>query len=170
VHVVLVGLMGSGKSTVGGPLAARLGWPLRDSDVEIGAARGCSVRELAARLGADAMHEIEADQLLSALGDRASSVITPAASTVDRETCRRALRAAFTVWLDAPVDVLAARFASGPHRPDFGRPVPELLADQLARRGPFYAEVATLTVDATRAATDLVEEIVAALGPASNPA
>jgi hypothetical protein len=66
-HVAVVGLMGSGKSTIGRRLAASLGWPMRDSDVEIEAARGRTVRQLRDELGVDGLHEIEAGQLLAAL-------------------------------------------------------------------------------------------------------
>ena len=68
-HVVLVGLMGAGKTTVGRRLAARLGWPWHDSDADIEAATGMTVRELRDRDGVDAMHDLEAAQLLQALAE-----------------------------------------------------------------------------------------------------
>ncbi len=66
-HVVLVGLMGAGKTTVGRRLAARLGWPWHDSDADIEAATGLTVRDLRERDGVEAMHDLEAAQLLHAL-------------------------------------------------------------------------------------------------------
>ena len=149
-HLVLMGLMASGKSAVGAVLARRLGRSLLDSDVEIERSMGCTVRELAERIGPDAMHDAEATQLLDALAQPTSAVITPAASTIERADCRAALRAhgADLVWLRVPVAVLAARFTSGPHRPDFGRPVAELLDEQMARRGPLFVAAARLVIDA----------------------
>src|SRR5215208_4289943 len=77
-HVVVVGLMGSGKTTVGRALADRLGWPFRDSDPEIQAVTGRTVRELRDDLGVDAMHDLEADQLLDALAAPGPAVVAPA--------------------------------------------------------------------------------------------
>ncbi|HEY4752428.1 MAG TPA: shikimate kinase, partial [Candidatus Limnocylindrales bacterium] len=66
-HVVLLGTMGSGKTTVGRLLAERLGRPLRDSDPEIEAATGYTAREIRDRDGPDALHDLEARLLLSTL-------------------------------------------------------------------------------------------------------
>ena len=66
-HIVLMGLMGTGKTTTGRVLAGRLDWPMRDSDEAIEAATGRSVRELRDEIGTDAMHDLEATALLRAL-------------------------------------------------------------------------------------------------------
>lgn len=66
-HVAILGLMGSGKSTVGVALADRLGWPLVDSDVVIEASTGQTVREWRERSGTASLHALEADQLRDAL-------------------------------------------------------------------------------------------------------
>jgi shikimate kinase len=163
-HVVVLGLMASGKTALATALAQRLDRPLRDSDVDIEAATGRTVRELAAAGGPDAMHDREAAHLLDALATTAPAVIAAAASTVERDECRHAMAAALVVWLDVPTAVLAARFASRPHRPDFGRPVRELLADQRARRGPFFEAVADIVLrgDAEATAEVLAEAVLAA--------
>src|SRR5512140_1835481 len=121
-HVVLVGLMGAGKTTVGRRLAARLGWPSHDSDADIEAATGLTVRELRGRDGVEAMHDLEAAQLLHALGEPRTSVISAAASVVDAEPCRAALTApgVAVVWLRGSPAMLAARFPAGDHRPAYG--------------------------------------------------
>src|SRR4029079_2295269 len=91
-HVVIVGLMGSGKTTVGRELAARLGWPLRDSDREIEAATGHTVRALRDEIGVDAMHELEARQLLDALSSPGPAVVPPPAPATGVARRRRAPR------------------------------------------------------------------------------
>ena len=68
-HIVIAGLMGAGKSTTGRALAERLGRVWHDSDAEIEAATGRTVRELRDAEGVDAMHAREAAQLLVALGE-----------------------------------------------------------------------------------------------------
>ncbi|MEX1170389.1 MAG: shikimate kinase, partial [Chloroflexota bacterium] len=138
-HVVVVGLMGSGKTVVGRRLAARLGWPWRDSDREIEASTGLTVRELRDRDGVDAMHALEARHLLDALAEPAPSVISAAASTVEAPECQAAMTApgVAVVWLRAMPATLAGRFsARDRHRPEFSASPEHFLAEQAARRHP----------------------------------
>lgn len=146
-HLAVLGLMASGKTSVGREVARRLGRPLLDSDTAIEAVAGVDVRTLAEREGVDAMHQREVDHVLAALATATPAVITPAAYAIEREECRRALRVdAVCVWLDVAPALLARRFATGPHRPDFGRPALELLTEQRHRRGPWFRELAALVV------------------------
>ena len=131
-HVVLVGLMGAGKTTVGQRLAARLGWSWHDSDVDIEAATGLTVRALRDRDGVDAMHDLEAVQLLEALAQPGPSVISAAASVVDSETCRAAL---------------ATRFATADHRPAYGPSPGAFLAEQAERREPLLRLLDPIVID-----------------------
>lgn len=151
-HVALLGLMGSGKSSVGRELAALLGWPLSDSDVAIERQQGATVRELSERLGVDAMHEFEAEHLLGALSAPEPSVVCAAASVVDDDRCREALRrrGVFAVWLEVNPGRLAARFSSGSHRPVFDPDTERMFRKQLAERGPCFTQVADLRVHADR--------------------
>ena len=82
-HVVLVGLMGSGKTTVGRLVASSLGWPMRDSDTEIEAREGRTVRELDESVGTVAMHALEAEALLASLASPVPSVILAAVRAPD---------------------------------------------------------------------------------------
>ncbi len=141
--------MGVGKSTVGAALAEGLEWPLRDSDADIQAATGLTVRELRDRDGVDSMHAREADQVLGALADAEPSVIAAAASVVDVPSCLDAMRApdVLVVWLRAAPEVLAERFTSADHRPAYGDSPEAFLARQLELRGGALASVADLIVD-----------------------
>lgn len=152
-HVVLVGLMGSGKTVVGRRLAARLGVPWRDSDREIEAATGLTVRELRDRDGVDAMHALEARHLLDALAAPGRSVISAAASTIDVPECRTAMAAPgiAVVWLRARPETLARRFsARDRHRPRYGASPEAFLAEQAARRDPLFASLDPIVVDVDR--------------------
>jgi lactoylglutathione lyase len=110
-HLVVVGPMAVGKTTVGEALAGWFARPLRDSDVDLEAARGITGRRLAESEGIDALHLWEADHLRLSLADPTPSVIAAAASVVDTAACREALTAPFVVALTAPPEVRAARAA-----------------------------------------------------------
>ncbi len=146
-HIVLVGLMGSGKTTVGVALAAALGVPHRDSDADIERETGMSGRHHAARDGIDALHTLESRHLLEALGQPGTTVISPAASTLDDPASRAALRDPrhLVVWLDASPAALAARLKPDDHRPAIGPDMAEVLERQAVERTPALREVADLT-------------------------
>jgi shikimate kinase len=122
-HIVIVGHMGSGKTTLGRALAQALGRPLCDSDEALLRTEGITARELQERGGPLALHEFEATHLLRALGARRPAVICAAASTIDDPRCVAGLRAAGAevIWLRASPTTLAARHRRSRHRPP---PVP----------------------------------------------
>ena len=142
--------MGAGKTQVGRRLGTHLGWPWRDSDRDIKTATGLTVRELRQRDGVDAMHALEARQLLDSLGDPGPSVTGAAASTVEVPECRAAMTApgVAVVWLRASPEVLARRFASPDrHRPEFGASPIQFLTEQAARREPLFASLDPIVID-----------------------
>lgn len=158
--------MGTGKSTVGRLVAARLGWPFRDSDAEIEARTGRTVREIREVESTDAMHDIEAEQMLEALLGPGPDVMGVAASIADRPECLTALRErrAWVVWLDVDPVVAAERFGRQPHRPSFGDDPAVFLAAQRAERGPKFRSVASLVLDAGAAEPeDLADAVVRSL-------
>ena len=168
-HIVIVGAMAVGKSTVGRLLAARLHRPFRDSDDDLAATRGVTGRELTEREGVEALHRWEAEHLLRTLGDPQPMVVAAAASVVDDAACRAALRGQFVVWLRAPAPVLARRLAAEGHRDDHRRRLAGTDAEQLAAgRADRFAAVADLPLDTvtdgtTRSPDEIVTTIVTAL-------
>ena len=166
-YVVLLGLMGVGKTTVGRALARRLCWRLRDSDEEIAALTGQTAAELKRTVGADELHALEAEQLLTALAGEPRAVVCAAASVVDVGRCRAALggAAVFTVWLRASPQQLADRFARQPHRPAYGDDPLTFLTSQLQARGRLFESVATLSIEASADGPGgIAEQIIAAAG------
>jgi shikimate kinase len=161
-HIVLVGLMGSGKTTVGAALAAALGVPHRDSDIDIERDTGLTGRQLAARDGIEALHALEARHLLDALRRPGTTVISAAASTLDDPVCRARMRARkhLVVWLRATPREIAARLRPDDHRPDFGPDLAAVIAGQARTRTTALQDVADLTLDATRPPADLVATIL----------
>ena len=163
--MVLAGLMGTGKSSVGRLLAARLHRPLRDSDQDLRAERGLTAAQVLERYGGHDLHDWEAAHLMAALAEQPPPVVCAAASVVDRPECRKALVEPFVVWLAAPPEVLAGRFSSSAHRPRFERDLVAMLTEQEARRGPHFAAVADLVIDVSEIGPDqVVERILQAAG------
>lgn len=164
-HVVLLGLMGAGKTTVGGALATRLGWPLRDSDADIQAATGRSGREIDAERGTAELHRLEARHLIDAIGAPGRSVISTAASTIDDPDARAALAGPglLLVWLRAEPATLAARIPAMDHRRRLADPA-AVLAAQAASRYPRFEALAPTIVDVdAMAAPDVIATILGQL-------
>jgi shikimate kinase len=159
--------MGTGKTSVGEPLARRLGRPFVDNDRVLEAIAGATAREVAQREGIDALHRLEATMLRAALDREEPSVVAAAASVVDDEGIRDALREHVVVWIDADLEDLAAKVGRKPHRPYPDRDPVELVAELHARRAPWYRELAAVVVrrDPARDDEDLAAAIAAALVP-----
>lgn len=144
-HIVVVGLMASGKTTVGQALADALDRPLRDSDADLLAQTGRSARDIAAQDGMDALHAMELAHLLDALDAPEPAVIIAAASVIDEPAGRAALASpgVRVAWLRIDPATAVRRMRAGSHRPDHD------LVAQAARRDPWFAAVADVTADAT---------------------
>src|SRR6202008_2371950 len=107
--VVLVGMMGAGKSSIGRRLASTLGVPFRDADAEIEAAAGCTVNEIFARYGEDAFRDGERKVLARLLAEPPHVLATGGGAFVDPETRERIKKDAISVWLKADLDLLLDR-------------------------------------------------------------
>lgn len=163
-RLLLVGLMGSGKTSVAHALFDRLGWPVVDNDVALAAGTGRTVTQLA-RWGPDALHRLERLQLALALEAPGPLVVTVAAGVADDPSGLRRLRAAGTVvYLRVDAARLAAR-VTGTARPWVAGDPVEVMEQMTARRDPALREAAHLVVDAGHATPEaLAAEIGDRLG------
>lgn len=155
-HLVLVGMMGSGKSSTGRRLALRLGRPFVDTDRLVEERAGRSVPEIFAADGEAAFRALEARAVADALDSPEEAVIAFGGGAVlDPASRQRAREAALVVWLRAPPAELARRVAASqrragsPARPLLGAGVPaEAVLEDLAReRDDAYRAIAHLVVD-----------------------
>ena len=162
--VVLVGLMGVGKSTVGRRLAKRLGVPFVDSDAEIEGAAGLSAAEVFERYGEHDFRDGER-RLVARLVDGDVRVIaTGGGAYVDSRTRELLNERAITVWLDAPLDVLAERTSRRDTRAQLRNGDPKSTLQRLANeRRPSYEEAHIHVKSGNGAHKDVVEAIVQAL-------
>jgi shikimate kinase len=164
-HVVLVGLMGAGKSTIGRRVAKRLGIPFVDSDEVLERRTGKTAREILAEQGVDAMHAAETDAIRDALDGDERNVIGAPASIVLDPKMRDRLREETVVWLRADphwlVEKARQKNENTEHRP-FVDQDPEVLVRQHEERKGLYEEVASYVADTTRRKKgDVAKEIVA---------
>ena len=163
---MLIGMMGSGKTTVGRRLAAALGRPLVDSDAQVEARTGRTVREIFESDGEAAYRVLEREALVDALAEAEPSVVAAAGGVVLDPGNRAVLQEAGTVvWLRARPEVLARRVSAGrDHRPLLGDDPLAALRRLDAERRPLYEEVADLVVDvddlSTRQVVTAVLELV----------
>jgi shikimate kinase len=147
-RILLVGMMGSGKTTVGRALAERLGCPHLDSDEQVERRTGRTVAELFAERGEASFRAEEKQALLDALSHDGPVVVSVAGGAVlDPDSRRRLRRAGFVVWLRAEVGSLARRVKGGAHRPLLGDDARAALSRLYEARRPLYEEVAHLVVD-----------------------
>jgi shikimate kinase len=162
--IVLVGLMGAGKSTVGRRLAKRLGLQFVDSDTEIEEAAGTSAAELFERFGEHDFRDGER-RLVARLMDGTVRVIaTGGGAFVDPRTRELLNERAITVWLDAPVKVLTERTGRRDTRPLLRRGNrAETLTRLAGERQPLYAEAHIHIRSGTGAHSQVVEAIVTAI-------
>lgn len=164
-RVLLIGMMGAGKSTTGHLLASRLGWPYLDSDDEIERQTGRTVPEIWKADGEAAFRAEEARVLAQATTSDGPAVVAVAGGAVlDLDNRARIRGAGLVVWLRAEVGVLAARVGSGAGRPLLDGGPAAALERLSAVRAPIYADLADLVFDVDRLSPpQVVDQIVANL-------
>ncbi|HEX8225527.1 MAG TPA: shikimate kinase [Allosphingosinicella sp.] len=164
VPIVLVGLMGAGKSTVGRRLARSLGLPFVDSDEEIERAADRSIPEIFDRFGEASFRDGERRVLRRLIEDGPRVVATGGGAFMDDETRTLILRRCLAVWLDADIDTLARRVARRGHRPLLAGKDPRALLSELAEvRNPVYAEAHLRVLSDSGAHDRTVERILEAM-------
>ena len=147
-RVLLTGMMGAGKTTVGRALAALSGWPHLDNDELVERATGRPTPEVLAGADEATLRRVETAALDLALASPPPVVAGVAAGVVLDPEARTRMRAgAFVVYLRAPLTLLAARVGDGGGRAWLDRDPPAALERLYAGREPLYLDVADLVLD-----------------------
>ncbi|HEX3673895.1 MAG TPA: shikimate kinase [Rhizomicrobium sp.] len=162
--VVLVGMMGAGKSSVGRRLATRLSVPFRDADSEIESAAGCTISDIFARFGEAEFRHGERRVIARLLDDAPHVLATGGGAFCDAETRARIKDGALSIWIRAPIDILLSRVGRRDTRPLLRDGDPRAILERLlAEREPLYGQ-ADMVVDSEDGPHHAsVEKIVAAL-------
>ena len=162
--IVLVGLMGAGKSCIGKRLAHRLGLAFVDADHEVERAAGCSIAEIFARHGEANFRDGERRVIARLLDNPVHVLATGGGAFMDPRTRALIGERAISIWLRADLDLLLRRVARRNDRPLLQVAEPrQKLAELMTQRHPIYAE-ADIAVDSADGPPDVtLERVVEAL-------
>ncbi|MFL5778180.1 MAG: shikimate kinase [Chloroflexota bacterium] len=168
VRLFLVGMMGSGKTTVGRALAARTGWPYVDNDALLQAATGKGAPELIAELGETGLHAGEVAAFEHAAALPPPIIASIAGGVIDSDSARRQLAVAGTVvWLRARPETLLARVGGGVGRRPSAVSTDWVKETAEAREG-LYRSVARIVADVDdRTPDEIADAIVRSLHASS---
>lgn len=170
-NVVLVGLPGVGKSSVGRRLAAALEIPFVDADHEIEKAAGMTIADIFASRGEAAFREGEARVIARLLEDGPQVIATGGGAFMAPATRAAIAGRGLSVWLDATDEVLLSRIAKRTNRPLFNGVDPAArLAELRAVRDPVFAEAAVRVTSSAGPHERVVTKIIDLLGGALRPA
>lgn len=160
--IVLVGLMGAGKTTVGRRLAQRLGLPFVDADAEIERAAGETIPEIFEHRGEAAFRDGERRVIARLLEEGPQVLATGGGAFMDETTRSNIAARGISVWLKADLDVLMKRVSRRSNRPLLKQDDPRRVMQRLmAERYPVYAQ-ADLTVESVEGPHDsVVDDVVA---------
>lgn len=171
-RIYLVGMRGSGKSTVGRVLAQKLGWICSDADDELELAAGCSIADLFEAVGLNGFR-LRESELLRDLSERHDAVIATGGGCVVRNENRELLRTTgVTVWLTAKPETLWRRVRrdrqSVQRRPALTALSARKEIDRLVgEREVWYREVADLTIPTDRRSPEQVADAILRAWPSS---
>ncbi len=159
--LVMVGLMGCGKSAIGRRLAMRLALPFVDADEEIESAAGQSIAEIFAEFGEAFFREGERKVIQRLLGSGPQVLATGGGAFMDDETRANIRNNGISIWLKADLDVLMQRVARRDHRPLLKNGDPqEVMKRLMDERYPTYAEADITTESADVPHDAVVKQIV----------
>ena len=167
-RILLIGMMGSGKTTVGRELARRTGWPFLDNDALVRELTGREPRAIDAEDGEDALHDAEIAAFRVAVARPGAAIVAIAGTIVDRPAeLERLAAAGHVVWLRGLPETLRGRIGSGAGRRADAVDLDWLRA-RAAEREPAYRSVADQTIDIEgQRPQSIAAEILAAIGAPS---
>jgi shikimate kinase len=147
-RVILVGMMGSGKTTIGRLLSEATGWPYVDNDELVRRQSGTTAREVLAGGGEDSLREVESAALALGVELPPPIIVGVAAGTVLDPKNRALMDAAgVVVWLRAATETLVRRAGDAAHRPFIDREGAGWMTETAREREPLYAAIADVTVN-----------------------
>lgn len=162
MRVVLVGMMGSGKTTIGRELSKITGWPYHDNDALLAQVTGATAKDLLTDTGVGELRAGEAGALELGLGQPAPCIIGAPAGTVMDGRLRDMVKShAIVVWLTASPKALVRRARGAAHRPWLGGDAEGWMTTTLAQRAPLYEALADLTVNTERRRPHAVAQQIA---------
>jgi len=162
--IVLVGMMGAGKSSIGRRLAARLGIPFSDADAEIEEAAGMSIADIFEAHGEPSFRSGEARVIARLLEHGPQVLATGGGAFINPQTRAKIHEKGISVWLKADIDVLSRRLRRRSDRPLLKTADPTMtLTNLLAARNPIYGEANIVVMSRDVPHEVIVEEIVVAL-------
>lgn len=162
--IVLIGMMGAGKSAIGRKLAARLDWPFVDADHEIEAAANMSIPDIFEAYGEPEFRRLEASVMARLLDAGPSVLATGGGAFMNADTRAAIAASAVSVWLSADIDLLMARVARKSTRPLLKAPDPRAVMQKLIdERYPVYgrADVTVASRDASK--EEMAQTVIEAL-------
>lgn len=163
--VVLVGMMGVGKTSIGKRLAKLLGLEFVDADEEIERAAGMSVAEIFEKFGEPYFRDGERRVISRLIDDAPKVIATGGGAFINDSTRALILERAISIWLDAEIKVLAERVSRRSHRPLLtGRDPVEVLTELGKIRNPVYAEANIHVRSDTSPHSRTIDTILKALG------
>ena len=162
--LVLIGLMGAGKSTIGRRLAKQIGWRFVDSDEEIEAAAGCSIADIFTIHGEPIFRDLEKRVIARLLGEAPMVLATGGGAWIQPGVRAIMKEHATSVWLRAELEVLTDRVSKRNHRPLLETGDKREILDKLMQeRYPIYEE-ADVIIDSSQGPHEsVVERVIAAL-------
>ena len=162
--IVLVGMMGSGKTALGRKLGRALGWPFADADAAIEAAAGTTIANIFSEIGEAAFRQSERQVIARLLSEDRQVLALGGGAFMDPQTRALVHQRAISVWLRADLDVLLKRTGRRGNRPLLAQGDPRaILSRLLDQRAPAYAEADIVVDSGVGPIGEIVGRIVEAL-------